>query len=351
MSTVTILNRGRLSSAYQEIKAKDAEKQAILDAEKAAIQAKEAERTAWATEAAATRERVLLAKIKVGDACTRCFRSDRKDASKTHRDDDCRVSFCEECYAHAIQYNTGSRNFTTHETIDCIYVQRRLERKLEEQQRQAQRKAQQEATKRQQILQRELESDFDMLRRQKNEKAKKMRQQKAAKSVVAEEVEESSEASTAPTATIRTATHIAPQEAAATPAEAKAIWQKKSSAMIAEAIKKAEEEKALLEQREAEEAAARKAVEDARIAKEMEEKAATKKLIEDKIAEKKARLAAFCEKVREAKAKAEEKKISKSQKKKRLAEAAQHEKSAKKLTIEIVVDERLFRETLRQMNL
>jgi hypothetical protein len=340
-----------LSSAYQEIKAKDAEKQAILDAEKAAIQAKEAERNAWGIEAAATRERVLLAKIKVGDACTRCFRSDRKDASKTHRDDDCRASFCEECYAHAIQYNTGSRNFTTHETIDCIYVQRRLERKLEEQQRQAQRKAQQEVTKRQQILQRELESDFDMLRRQKNEKAKKMRQQKAGKLYVAEELEESSEASTAPTATIRTAAHISPQEAAATPAEAKAIWQKKSSAMIAEAIKKAEEEKALPEQREAEEAAALKAVEDARIAKEMEEKAAAKKLIEDKIAEKKARLEAFCAKIRDAKAKAEEKKISNSQKKKRLAEAAQHEKSAKKLTIEIVVDERLFRETLRQMNL
>lgn len=315
MSKITIISNGGLKQAYQTLVAKDIEKEAILKAEIVA-----------AKEAVAIREKKIIAKIESGEACSRCYRLDRKEASETHTDDKCRSFFCEECYEYALEHKTGSRKFASHNTSDCIFVIRRDQRNFQQKLEQRQR----------QFLQ-EMESESEMIRRLKRERAVAMRAQKVENHV---QVSES----------IKSIVVFSdPDFKGVTPAEAKDIWGKKSAHLIAESIKKAEDEKALKLQKEVEEVERKKAEEDAKIAKKMEAIENVKKMSEDKIAEKNARLTALQEKIRVAKARAKDAKLSKSQQKKICREVSLLNNDAKSLTIEIVVDKRQLRETLRHM--
>jgi hypothetical protein len=311
MSTITITRNGGLSQAYQKLKEQDAEKQAILEAEKKAAEEKKLAKIAKAEKAAAAREKKLAEKVECGDACSRCYRADRKDICGTHTDDECQKAFCEECYAYAQAHATGSRKFVTHETSDCEYAIRRAQRQYE-----------QELEERQRKLDLEMESEGAMLRRLKREKVKAFRAEKEAQKAV-----QAVEAKSTPK--VVQLKPIVLQDAVPIGAEATAIWQKKTAETIAEHQKKLDEAKA---------------AEEARIAEEI---ATAKKLAEDKIAEKKARLDALRAKFREAKAKAEDKKVSNTQKKKSQKEAIRAEKDAKSLTIEIDFDTRLLRDLLK----
>jgi hypothetical protein len=317
MSTVTIVCNGGLSKTFAEMKAKDAEKQAILAEEMkvvaVAAEVKKAATIAKAAKIAATREKKLFAKIENGEACTRCFRSDRKESSGTHTDELCQKFFCEECYSFAKTNNTGSRKFTTHETSDCIHVIRKKQRQLDL----------------------EMETEVAMIRRLKREKAVLHMNARIAEQVSVD---------TRNSFTLKTNAKLLanlPKRTILSTAtfpddgkifvEAVVVWQKKYTEMIAEVAKKAEEEKALLHQ------------------KETEEIATAKKLTENKIAEKKTRLSTLRAKFREAKAKIEDKKTSKTQKKNSKKEIACLETDEKSLTVEITIDERFLRETLKKM--